>query len=509
MTNERVVKNYPKRASIDDDELFKTVMKRSEEVLSRERTQSGLSAKLAQESGLNQSVSLELIRAFKNGHSLKISRYAIISKYFHFNLCHFFNIGETNWEDMEYVEIDETENAFKRMARVIEYAGYSNNILARADIISNGEIHSVFSIRFAKTIRSAMMNGYDPKTAPSININHIIKLSVLSRLPIHAFFMIDDDEFESILEEKCLTGIEFFNQYSSVDHYTKTRREKRRKYIIENNAVTVENDGKVHNYPIMDKQIRGAIIEHFQMLKDSLNYNYVNIAKGAGVSLHIARSIAQGMNSRLSNYMKICDFFHVRLADFINPDIDELPVYRKKNLDIDLYVRFQNAYKKARLLNPDLAASDTLAKNLKSIWIVFNMPMKGDTIEYPKDVKDAVKYKMFLNTLIDFANIMNTSVFDLLSDESAEPEDIEVPKLKTSHRSKGKIPIYVSRNMTIGRLPTELQELIYNYASLNSDRRDAVRGIAEFLAKKQEAENSGNMKSLNALNEELDKLSKT
>lgn len=62
--------------------------------------------------------------------------------------------------------------------------------------------------------------------------------------------------------------------------------------------------------------------------------------------------------------------------------------------------------------------------------------------------------------------------------------------------------------MTIGRLPTELQELIYNYASLNSDRRDAVRGIAEFLAKKQEAENSGDMKSLNALNEELDKLSK-
>lgn len=508
MTNERVVKNYPKRASIDDGEMFKAVMIRSEEVLSRERTQRGLSVKLAQENGINQAVTLELIHAFKNGRSLKISQYAIFSKYFHFNLYHFFNIEETNWEDMEYVEIDETENAFKRMARVIDYAGYSNNILGRTEVISNGKIPSVFSIRFAQIIRFAMMNGYDPKTAPSININHIIKMSALSRLPIHAFFMIDDDEFESILEEKCLTGIEFFNQYSSTDHYTKTRREKRRKYITENNVVIAESDGKVHNYPIMDKQIRGAIIEHFQMLKDSLNYNYVNIAKGAGVSLHIARSIAQGMNSRLSNYMKICDFFHVRLADFINPDIDELPVYRKKNLDIDLYVRFQNAYKKARLLNPDLTASDTLAKNLKSIWIVFNMPMKGDTTEYPKDVKDAVKYKMYLNTLIDFANIINTSVFDLLSDETTEPEDIEVPKLKTSHRSKGKIPIYVSRNITVGRLPTELQELIYNYASLNSDRRDAVRGIAEFLAKKQEAENSGDAETLNQINEQLAALNK-
>lgn len=121
-------------------------------------------------------------------------------------------------------------------------------------------------------------------------------------------------------------------------------------------------------------------------------------------------------------------------------------------------------------------------------------------------MKEAVKYKLYLNTLIDVASVMNVSVYDLLSDKSVEPEDIKLSRLK-SNRGRCRIK-YVSDNMTVGRLPIDLQELVYDYVCLNDDRKDTALNIVRFLATKQRAEASGDTETLNRINEQIAELNK-
>lgn len=101
---------------------------------------------------------------------------------------------------------------------------------------------------------------------------------------------------------------------------------------------------------------------------------------------------------------------------------------------------------------------------------------------------------------------MNVSVYDLLSDKSIEPEDIKLSRLKPN-RGRCRIE-YISDNTKVGRLPIDLQDLIYDYVCLNDDRKKAALDIVRFLATKQRAEASGDTETLNALNEQLAKLNK-
>ena len=307
------------------------------------------------------------------------------------------------------------------------------------------------------------------------------------------------------MKEKCATAQDVFDRYASTDRFIGTRREKRQKLILENNPDTVI-DASHKRYPIMDPQIRRAIIDHFQMIKDSRGYTYTDIVRGTGLSKTIVRAISMGLNSHLTSYLKVCDFFHVRINDFLNPNIDELPPFRKKNMDIDFYAQFENAFKNARQNAGDLTTADATIKNLYSIWDVFTATPMGDYKDTVTDAKEAAKYKIFLNTLIDFASAMNVTVYDLLSDKSVKPENIELQRLKPN-RGRCRIK-YVSDNMTVGRLPIDLQELIYDYVCLNDDRKNAVLGVVRFLATKQRAETSGDTETLNWINEQLTALNK-
>ena len=62
--------------------------------------------------------------------------------------------------------------------------------------------------------------------------------------------------------------------------------------------------------------------------------------------------------------------------------------------------------------------------------------------------------------------------------------------------------------MTVGRLPIDLQELVYDYVCLNDDRKNAALNIVRFLATKQRAEASGDTETLNWINEQLTALNK-
>lgn len=505
MTEKTNKKNFPKRVLVDDEKLQFSIIRRIDELLHREKPISELIRTFSAEFGVTPPTASEIIRAARHGENLKIPHYTYFSKHFHINLCNFFNPDMKDW-DKECVEIDENENLFKRMTRVIEYANYSSYTLVRTHVLTNGDLHCVFSQTFCNIIQSMMKDGYDYDKARKLSLNHVVRLAALSNIPVYAFFMIDDDTFESILEEKCTTGSEILDRYSSPDRFIGTRREKRQKLILENNADLVI-DASHQRYPIMDPQIRRAIIDHFQMIKDSCGYTYLDVVAGTtGLGKSIIYAISHGMNSHLSNYLKVCDFFHVRINDFLNPDIKHLPPFRKKNMDIDFYTQFENAFKKARQDAGNLASSDETIKNLYSIWANFIYKPTGAYKEYVTDEKEAVKYKIFLNTLIDFASSMNVTVYDLLSDESIEPEDIKIYKLKPN-RGRSRIK-YVSDNMCIGRLPIDLQELIYDYVSLNDDRKQSVLNIARFLATKQRAEISGDTETLNQINEQLAALNK-
>lgn len=500
MTEKTRKTNYPKRILIDDERLQFTVMRRIDELLNKERPTAALIRKISAESGVSLTAIEHIVRSAKNGENMRLLQYTYFSKHFHFNFCNFFNPDMKDWDKEEYTEIDEIENVFKHMARVIEYAKYSKRMLIRTNTFTNGDMYSVFSQPFCDNFQLIVENGYDPDTASKLSFNHVARLSALSNVPTYAFFMMDDDAFESIMKEKCATAQDVFDRYASPNRFIKTRREKRQKLILENNPDTVIDASHTH-YPIMDPQIHRAIIDHFQMIRDSHGYKYADIARGTGLSRYIVRSLSMGMNSHLSNYLKVCDFFHVRINDFLNPNIKTLPPFHKKNMDIDFYTQFENAFKNARQNASDLTISDATIKNLYSIWNVFTATPKGAYKEYVTDEKEAVKYKISLNTLIDFANGMNVSVYDLLSDKSIEPEDIKLSRLKPN-RGRARIK-YISDNTKVGGLPIDLQELIYEYTCLNDDRKQAVLDIARFLATKQRAENSGDTETLNQLNEQL------
>ena len=162
--------------------------------------------------------------------------------------------------------------------------------------------------------------------------------------------------------------------------------------------------------------------------------------------------------------------------------------------------------KNARQNAGDLTTADATIKNLYSIWNVFTATPMGDYKDTVTDAKEAAKYKIFLNTLIDFASAMNVTVYDLLNDKSVEPEDIKLSRLKPN-RGRCKIK-YVSGNMTVGRLPIDLQDLIYDYVCLNDDRKNAALDVVRFLATKQRAETSGDTETLNQINEQLAALNK-
>lgn len=495
---------YPKRILIDDEKLQRIVIRRIDDLLNKERPTTALIRKISAESGISWATIREMVRSAKSGENVKLLNYAYFSKHFHFNLCNFFNPDMKDW-DKEYTEIDEIENVFKHMARVIEYAKYSKYVLIHTNTFTNGDMYSVFSQPFCRIFQLSVENGYDPDKAPKLTINHVVRLSVLSNIPIYAFFIVDDDAFESILKEKCTTAQDVLDRYASPDRFIGTRREKRQKLILENNPDTVIDPFNTR-YPIMDPQIRRAIIDHFQMIKDSRGYKYMDIVRGTGLSKTIVRAISNGLNSHLTNYLKVCDFFHVRINDFLNPNIKNLPPFHKKNMDIDFYTHFENAFKNARQNAGDLTTSDATIKNLYSIWEIFTTIPIGAYKDNVTDAKEAAKYKIFLNTLIDFASAMNVTVYDLLSDKSIEPEDIKLSRLKPN-RGRCKIK-YVSDNMTVGRLPIDLQNLIYDYVCLNDDRKNAALDVVRFLATKQRAETSGDTETLNWINEQLTALNK-
>lgn len=505
MTEKTKKPNYPKRVLIDDERMQLTVIRRLDELVNKERPTAALIRKIGAESGGTSLASIKnMIRSAKTGENMKLLQYTYFSKHFHFNLDNFFNPDMINW-DKEYTEIDEIENVFKHMARVIEYAKYSKYMLIHTNVCTNGDMYSVFSQPFCRIFQLTVENGYDPGNAPKLSINHVIRLSALSSIPTYAFFMADDDAFESILKEKCATAQDVFDRYASPDRFIGTRREKRQKLILENNPDTVI-DASHNRYPIMDPQIRRAIIDHFQMIKDSRGYTYTDIGRGTGLSKPIVRAISMGLNSHLTSYLKVCDFFHVRINDFLNPNIKELPPFHKKNMDIDFYTQFENAFKNARQNAGDLTSSDARIKNLYSIWDNFTATPLGAYKDTVTDAKEAAKHKIFLNTLIDFASAMNVTVYDLLSDKSVEPENIKIRRLKPN---RGRVRIkYVSDNMTVGRLPIDLQELIYDYVCLNDDRKNAALDVVRFLATKQRAETSGDTETLNWINEQLAALNK-
>lgn len=504
MTEKTKKLNHPKRLLIDDERLQFVVIRRIDELLNKERPTTALIRKISAEFSASLKAIRDLVRSTKNGENMKLLHYTYFSKHFHFNLCNFFNPDIINW-DKEYTEIDEIENVFRHMARVIEYAKYSKYVLIHTNTFSNGDMYSVFSQAFCENFQLVVENGYDPDNAPKLSINHVIRLSALSNVPTYAFFMVDDDAFESILKEKCATAQDVLDRYASIDRFIGTRREKRQKLILENNPDTVI-DTSHKRYPIMDPQIRRAIIDHFQMIKDSRGYTYTDIGYGTGLSKPIVRAISMGLNSHLTSYLKVCDFFHVRINDFLNPNIEKLPVSIKKNMDIDFYTQFENAFKNARQNAGDLASSDATIKNLYSVWTIFTAAPVGAYKDTVTDAKEAAKHKIFLNTLIDFASAMNVTVYDLLSDKSVEPEDVKLSRLKPN-RGRCRIK-YVSDNMTVGRLPIDLQELIYDYVCLNDDRKKAAHDIVRFLATKQRAETSGDTETLNRLNEQLAELNK-
>ena len=504
MTEKTKKPNYPKRVLIDDEKLQLTVIRRIDELLNKERPIAALIRKISAESGVSQATIKNVIHSARNGENMKLLQYTYFSKHFHLNLCDFFNPDMINW-DKEYIEIDEIENVLKHMVRVIEYAKYSNYVLIRTNMITNGDMYNVFSQAFCENFQLIVENGYDPDKAPKLSINHIVRLSALSNVPTYAFFMVDDDAFESILKEKCATAQDVLDRYASADRFIGTRREKRQKLILENNPDTVI-DASHKRYPIMDPQIRRTIIDHFQMIKDSRGYKYTDIVHGTGLSKTIVRAISMGLNSHLTSYLKVCDFFHVRINDFLNPNINELPPFRKKNMDIDFYTQFENAFKNARQNAGDLTTADATIKNLYSIWEVFTATPLGAYKDTVMDAKEAAKHKIFLNTLIDFASAMNVTIYDLLSDKSVEPEDIKLSRLKPN-RGRCRIK-YVSDNMTVGRLPIDLQDLIYDYVCLNDDRKNAALNVVRFLATKQRAETSGDTETLNWINEQLAALNK-
>lgn len=365
----------------------------------------------------NKNTMYRIIRAMREGKNVHTSWFANLAKATHINLYHMFNPDDFQYESHPYVEHDELETLDRNVHYAVEYAKYSRTVLTHTEVVCKNKLRSPFHTANAsdKTDQSRM---YSKDWLHSVSkINAFIRFSKLSNIPLYMLFNPNFEEFKSYAEKHCIPN----SNYTNSSTYENTRRKSRRKRANELD----DNWETSKRLPVIDPLVRNAIMKHIDQLLTDHDMSRKELSRHIGVSAATTNNIANGLNSRVSLYLKLCDYFHVKFADLCNPEIDELPVYTEmRQSEIDLFDRFRNIYNR-KYKNFDLSKEDidfdTYGEKYRELH---TLKMVLTKVARNNDEERSINYKrinhILINTFFDYCKILDTTPEEILySDDTS------------------------------------------------------------------------------------------
>lgn len=412
------------------------------------------------------------------------------SRAFRINMCHFLNVDESEYFNSIYEEYDEFEVLERNIRNALTYGDYSPTFLRRIKFITDGDYDAPFGVVLQK-------NGDTPNTdyftakwlRNNFAVNGLVKLGKILNIPIHSFFIPDEDEFHTYMEK--ITLYSYYNE-----HYLQNRSEKAS--AMANNrrrerALQIEPDFDKSKHtstamPIYDAAIRNTIIRNIQYLMD-LNgiITKVELARRINVTPYIAGSLIEGRNTHVDYYFRLCDYFGVFFGDFINPEVTTLYKFKDKNSDIDLRTRLLNECSKTHLSANDLnriATDNTKFHSVKkSIFWLYRTVSRSTRESNNKPngyhIHSKTKYRILFNTLLDYCEIFHTDLITMIQNNVAiTREKAPVQKRVTD----------TAKLITIK--DPELAFICNTYQILTGDQKDAVMTIFKYLYDKNTASDS-------------------
>ena len=376
----------------------------------------------------NKNTMYRIIRAMREGKNVHTSWFTNLAKATHVNLYRMFNPDDFQYESHPYVEHDELETLDRNVHYAVEYAKYSKTVLTHTEVVCKNKLRSPFHTANAadKTDQSRM---YSKDWLYRVSkINTFIRFSKLSNIPLYMLFNPNFEEFKSYAEKHCIPNSNYLNSST----YENTRRKSRRKRANE----LGDNWETSKRLPVIDPLVRNAIMKHIDQLLTDHDMSRKELSRHIGVSAATTNDIANGLNSRISLYLKLCDYFHVKFADLCNPEIDELPVYTEiKQSEIDLFDRFRNIYNRKYKdfdLSKDDIDFDTYGEKYRELH---TLKMVLTKVARNNDEERSINYKrinhILINTFFDYCKILDTTPEEILySDDTSYMNTTFSRKLK-------------------------------------------------------------------------------
>ena len=365
----------------------------------------------------NKNTMYRVIRAMRDGKNVHISWFANLAKATHINLYHMFNPDDFQYESHPYVEHDELETLDRNVHYAVEYAKYSRTVLTHIEVFSKNKLRSPFStISMSDEIDKSRMYSKDWLYRVS-KINVFIRFSKLSNIPLYMLFNPDFEEFKSYTETHCIPN----SNYTNPSTYENTRRKSRRKRANELD----DNWETSKRLPVIDPLVRNAIMKHIDQLLTDHDMSRKELSRHIGVSAATINYMANGLNSRVSLYLKLCDYFHVKFTDLCDAEIDTLPVYTEmKQSEIDLFDRFRNIYNRKYKdfdLSKDDIDFDTYGEKYRELH---TLKMVLTKVAKNNDEERSINYKranhILINTFFDYCKILDTTPEEILySDDTS------------------------------------------------------------------------------------------
>ena len=358
-----------------------------------------------------------VIRAMREGKNVHTSWFANLAKATHINLYHMFNPDDFQYESHSYVEHDELETLDRNVHYAVEYAKYTKTMLTHIEVTYKNKLRSPFHTAGAsdKTDQSRM---YSKDWLYRVSkINAFIRFSKLSNIPLYMLFNPNFEEFKSYAEKHCIPNSNYLNSST----YENTRRNSRRMRANE----LGDNWETSKRLPVIDPLVRNAIMKHIDQLLTDHDMSRKELSRHIGVSAATTNNIANGLNSRISLYLKLCDYFHVKFADLCNPEIDKLPVYTEmRQSEIDLFDRFRNIYNRKYKdfdLSKDDIDFDTYGEKYRELH---TLKMVLTKVARNNDEERSINYKrvnrILINTFFDYCKILDTTPEEILySDDTS------------------------------------------------------------------------------------------
>lgn len=409
------------------------------------------------------------------------------SSVFKINMCHFMDTTDSEYSKHPYEEYDEFEIVMRNIRKALMYGKYSMTFLTRIKRISNGEYITPFGTTYRKEISAEYFpNDWFMK---NFAVNDLIHVGKILNIPIHAFFIPDENVFSTYMEN-IVPQSYYREKYMDVivGKSSMDAKIRRREKALEVEPDFYELGSSPRSMPIYDVRIRDTIIKNSYTLMASTDLTRADLARSLGLSHFIVSSIIEGRNTHVEYYFQFCDYFGVFFGDFINPDVTTLCKYDGKNTDIDLRTILLNACSKAHLdinsLNPERIGDEKFYKlknSLLNLYRAVNRSTQNSTHGRNNGYRNRIssKYRTLFNTLLDYCELFHTDLVSLICDNVTVTREIAPKKIHI-----------VNKFRTVSTKDPDMVFIYDTYMSLTQDQKDTVMQLLKILREKNSEEKS-------------------